>query len=207
MSILKKHHSISYITARIKQIYFQKTQPDSPWLVPTILPVLSQLLRPFDIGVEFGSGRSTKWLASRCKHLYSVEHHEKWFSYVSKEITGLKNVDYRLRQIDDSTSSTEIGYLDIFTELEKASIDFILNDGKFRIEVAELGWDKLKPGGLMIIDNAERYLSNDFSLAEGIDNNPLSMKKEWASFYDKTKNIRKIWLTDGISSTLILFKP
>jgi len=204
MQFLKKHHSFQYLASRLRQIYFQKTHPRDPWLVPSAIRLLDQLIKPEDVGLEFGSGRSTRWLAQRCKFLYSVEHHEAWYEKVKNEISELKNVDYRYRPVGDGNVNS---YTDIFQELEADSLDFLLDDGKFRDEVALLGLSKLKHGGFLIIDNAERYIKNDFKLPDSVGPNATKMPVKWQSVQHLVLGWRKIWYSDGVSSTLILLKP
>jgi putative heme iron utilization protein len=48
--------------------------PNWPWLTKEAILLLERLLRPDDIGLEFGSGRSTIWFAERVEKLISIEH-------------------------------------------------------------------------------------------------------------------------------------
>ena len=205
--IFKKNHQLStkYIFNRLKQMYFQKNNQDAPWLTKESILLLEHLLKDSDIGLEFGSGRSTKWLAKRCHSLYSVENHSGWFEKVSVELEDFKNVKYRFRQVDQNDPSSS-GYLDILDELSANSIDFILNDGKLRGLVALKSIKKLKPGGLFILDDAERYISNLFDIHASIGTDKKNMTQDWVKFWKDCRSWRRIWTTDGVSSTLILFK-
>jgi len=82
----------------------------------------------------------------------------------------------------------------------------ILNDGKYRDLIALGCLDKLKTGGLFILDNAERYLANDFSVPASIGKNEERMTNEWKRFNQLTCGWRRLWFSDGISTTLLLIK-
>jgi len=204
--MFKQHRTPKYIISRLKQIYFEKRNPNAPWLTKSSVELLDQLLMPTDIGVEFGSGRSTHWLAQRSSLLHSVENNEQWFKIVSKQIAHLIHVKYYFKSINKFQPERS-DYLDILEKLSPASVDYILNDGKIRDYVALRSVEKLKSGGLFILDNAERYLPNSLKLPSSIGNKKQELSKEWGQFAAKTSEWRKIWTTDGVSSTLILFKP
>ncbi len=204
--MIKKHHSFKYLISKLKQIYFQVSNPEDPWLTPLSIIILNQLIRKTDIGLEFGSGRSTIWLAKRCSNLSSVEHNQKWYEWTKSKLVDVKNVDYYLGALD-LQESDKSDYLSIVKKSENESLDFVLNDGKLRDLVSLHVLDKLKSGGILIIDNAERYLSNSFDLPESIGFNPDNITTNWKIFSMKTQDWRKLWFSDGISSTLIIFKP
>jgi len=203
---MKKHQNFPYIFNRIKQMYFQKINPQAPWLTEESIHLLLQLIGVNDVGLEFGSGRSTLWFSKRCKYLHSFEHNQIWYNIVNKSIAKQENIDYKLLTVskDDYSKSTYLTYIEDFPD---QSIDFILNDGKLRDIVALKSLRLLKPGGLYIIDNAERYLNNSLKLPQSIGNGNNSLNPNWHKFSVMTDAWRRIWTTDGISATLILFKP
>lgn len=204
--MLKKHHTLRYIIARTKQYLYQKRHPNAPWLTSQSVFLLNELIKKSEVGFEFGSGRSTKWLATRCKYLYSVEHSKTWYDIVSAQIKSQTNVEYFHKEVN-ITNPDESAYLFKIKLLENNSLDFVLNDGKIRGEVALASFDNLKSGGLYIIDNAERYIVNNLNISESIGSELSKMTVKWLDFYRKTGDWRRIWTTDGVSSTLILFKP
>lgn len=204
--MFKKHQNYTYIKNRLKQMWYEKKHPDAPWLTKDAIALMSQLIVESDIGLEFGSGRSTKWLAKRCKYLYSVENNQLWYDRVSVEIKNFENVQYYFGDVN-SSDPVSSEYLSVLNSLNNNAVDFILNDGKIRDYVAIRSIDKLKPGGLFILDNAERYLPNKLKLPASIRMDTDQVSVEWNKFIDLTNSWRRIWTTDGVSSTLILFKP
>ncbi len=119
------------------------------------------MLRSSDICAEFGSGRSTLWLARRCAHLTSVEHDEQWHAKVSRTIAaeGITNVRYlcHLREEPDATGYRST-YAAVAQSLRDESIDVALVDGLYRDYVTLALLPKIRPGGLIVIDNVNRYL-------------------------------------------------
>ena len=88
-----------YAIKRIAQVRFQASNPWAPWLTAAAVTALQELLKPEDIGFEFGSGRSTVWLARRVRLLHSMEHVPEWYGRVQKwlaEANLTEKVDYRL---------------------------------------------------------------------------------------------------------------
>lgn len=67
---------------RIRYWWWERRNPDKPWLTPGAVAFLDGHLTPEMAGLEFGSGRSTAWFARKLARLVSVEHHEEWFKIV-----------------------------------------------------------------------------------------------------------------------------
>ena len=75
-----RHLTPRYIWNRTALIVYERANPGQPWLTPDMIKILDSWLCPADVGLEFGSGRSTSWFAARVKHLTSVEHNPEWYS-------------------------------------------------------------------------------------------------------------------------------
>jgi hypothetical protein len=121
------------------------------------------MLRPSDRGVEFGSGRSTVWFAERVAHLTSVEHDEQWHSDVSATLKdrGLTNVDYVLAPWDPDLPGDQSDYVGTLSRFAESSMDFALIDGAYRNHAARLAMPRIKPRGLLIIDNVNWFLPSE----------------------------------------------
>lgn len=68
------HLTPRYIKNRLLVIYDEYHNPKSPWLTAESVRLLDQLIKPTDVGVEFGSGRSTicSYVAWRGSHQLSM---------------------------------------------------------------------------------------------------------------------------------------
>lgn len=194
-----------YAVARLKLWTFEMKNPGLPWLTQDSIRLMGQLIRPTDVGMEFGSGRSTIWLAARCSHLESIEHNERWYKFLQEQISNSSNVVYQFKSIETG-SDGKSDYLSPLEQRDSESLDFILNDGKKRDLVFELAISRLKKGGLLILDNAERYFPNPFKVPESIGNDVRAVSLSWQPLVHEVRSWRKIWTTNGVTCTLLLFK-
>jgi predicted O-methyltransferase YrrM len=101
---------------------------------------------------EFGMGASTIWLSKfpSISLLVSVEHDKNWFHEVGEQIKNTERTggcglnlserpyDYCIKSYDD----------DFF--------DCVIVDGRDRVKCLESAKSKIKPNGLLILDNSER---------------------------------------------------
>lgn len=152
--------------ARIKYWRWEKANPDKPWLVPEAVAFLDRTLTTDMTGIEFGSGRSTAWFASKSRHLVSIEHNAEWYARVKENLArlGRSNVDYRCIPLDSPDDIHEKAHYDplpkyvaVLDEFPDDSFDFAVIDGSYRSFCINAVMKKLKPGGLLVIDNANYW--------------------------------------------------
>jgi tRNA A58 N-methylase Trm61 len=203
-----------YLWRFLVQRSFHRTHPETPLLVANAVILLDNWLKPSDRGIEFGSGRSTSWLAQRLAHLTSVEHDARWYQRVVKRIAqrGLADkVDYRLiaaagEQMDEPKDHP---YAAVADEMADESLDFALVDGQMRLRCLQRVMPKLKPGGLLALDGANRYLPNRFeeghTTIQVVRNQALN--EEWQQAADSLKAWRWINTSDGLWDTRFWVKP
>ena len=215
--ITSKAFSLDYLSYRIqrpifkiKSNVFQKKNPKKPWLAPAAIEALELLIKPTDFGLEYGSGRSTIFFAPKVHHLTSVEHHKGWYEKVSRELkhNGIDNVDYifappnkELPQVQ-FTSETQhftptdlypipddffTDYINVLDRFPNEKFDFILIDGRARTSSSFKALAKLKPGGLLILDQSERIRYQTV----------IKALSDW----------EKIYTTTGLTDTTIWRKP
>jgi predicted O-methyltransferase YrrM len=210
MSRAFRHLTPRYVVNKLRYLHNLRRHPDQPWLTRQANEMLSSLILPTDVGLEFGSGRSTLWLARRMRHMTSVEHDSTWHEQVARTLAqnGISNVEYLFREQDtDDDRAHESGYVRVANAMPEQSLDFVLVDGIYRVDCANAVLDRLRPGGLLILDDAQRYLpSNSVSPdARQPDQGPLSRK--WSTFLEAVHGWRTIWTSSGIDDTAIWFKP
>jgi predicted O-methyltransferase YrrM len=195
-----------YILNRVALSFYERLNPDYPWLTSDSIKILNSLLKKSDIGLEWGSGRSTAWIASRIKHLTSVESNQKWFEIVKSKLNEetLDNVSYIFS--DDPSS-----YVEVVDRFSDTSLDFILVDGdvdghstSVRGRCALAAVTKLKLGGCIVIDNANWFLPSQSSSPNSRTDDAYS--SEWTEFLSRVESWRVIWTTNGVSDTAIFIK-
>lgn len=205
-----KHWTRQYVVARLRVIAHEALHPDLPWLTRDFCAFLGHWIKSSDVGLEFGSGRSTLWFARRIRRIVSVEHNRIWHARVSAmvEEAGVRDkVDYRLCE-DGNLESKESAYVRITEEFDAESFDFVLIDGASREFCAMAAVRLLKPSGLLILDNANRYLPHEAAEAPGSRKPGEGCASEyWEAFASTVAAWRCIWTTDGVSATAAWFKP
>ena len=195
-----RHITPRYVFDRIRLLGEEYKHPDWPWLTKDAVEILEKVLKEEDRGLEFGSGRSTLWLAKRVGKIISTEDNEEWFNKVQKNIrdSGLKNVEVYFRQAEKYTESLD--------ESGDESLDFVLVDGFARDICTQKSFNKLKSGGILIIDNINRYIPNQ-SRAPGSIRTEFE-SPAWEKLFKETlMHWKMIWTTNGVTDTLIAIKP
>lgn len=213
----KRKHLISYMRYRLlrpllklKYSKYQKHHPKEPWLTPDAIRALKQLLEPHFSGLEYGSGRSTVFFAKQLSGLTSLEHNPDWYQYVQHLLSeeGIDNVQLTLieptishtlpklsseEQVKLSDIEYPVGdhhyqdYIDFLDQVADESLDFILVDGRARKSCALKAIPKLKPGGLLVLDNSER--------------------KRYIKVHHTLSSWNSIFTTTGLTDTTIWRKP
>jgi predicted O-methyltransferase YrrM len=205
----RQYRTPRYIYHRLQQIWYERGHADDPWLTPDAIRLLATLLRPSDRGVEFGSGRSTIWFAQRVAALTSVEHDEQWYQTVTAKLKarGLDNVDYILARPDQPVERGGMSsYARTALDFADASLDFALIDGHYRDYSAKFVLPKIKPGGILIIDNVNWVLPSR-------SHSPNSRTPElgphgevWREVHAELAKWRSIWTSSGVWDTAVFIR-
>jgi predicted O-methyltransferase YrrM len=180
-----------------------------PWLTADSLELLDQLLLPTDHGLEYGAGGTTIWFASRVEHLDSVEGKEQWYGPLRQQLDERRvgNVGLHLIPIEtmgQDTHEHREAYINVRPDLGPSSLDFVLVDGEYRDDCALRAVELLKPGGLLILDNATTYLPASTRSPWKVDRPATSA---WEKFVDQVATWRCVWTTNGVWDTAVWFKP
>lgn len=203
-----RHWTPQYIFHRTLDVFYRKLNPDHPWLTPQAIWILDTWLTKDDIGIEWGSGKSTLWFAKRVKQLLSIEHDPVWYDKVSIQLkrVGAGNVDYHL--LPTKTSNGSSPYADIAKCYPDQYFDFALVDGKVRHICMERILPKLRVGGILILDNSERYVPSD-SKGTYFERNRLvrEFAEEWNAVLTRLEKWRTVATNNGILCTRFWIKP
>lgn len=182
--VREKTFSLPYIRYRVmrpiikvRYYFFRKKHSPSPWLSPAATLFFEKWLHKDQFMAEFGSGLSTVFFAKRVKEIVSIEHYDPWYEKVVDifKNENITNIDYRLIKEDKNiTTDEEImkeiapfnpsflvkssfkDYYSALSDKPDEHFDVILVDGRARPECVFSALDKLKSGGLMVLDNSER---------------------------------------------------
>jgi predicted O-methyltransferase YrrM len=126
--------------------------PLAPWIVPDAVPFFESLLVPGMRAFEWGAGRSTVWLAMHGVEIVSVELNPTWAQWVGQALA-----ERNLSKLVDLRVTHESGdaYANIILSCEEL-FDLVIVDGDSRVECLAALSQAVKPGGVVIVDNADR---------------------------------------------------
>ena len=200
-----------YALAR-RQVW-RRTHPSVPWLTRQAVEILDSRLKPGDVGLEWGSGRSTVWFAQRVTHLKSIEHNDYWYNRVQKLLINksIENVELLFAPLE-AKDGAEPPYISVAAESAeggKASLDFILVDGRLRDQCTQVALQLLKPSGILIIDDAARYIQHPYCCPQsmGAQNGPPTPL--WSKIVTELQALgaEVIWTSDGVTATVFYIMP
>lgn len=124
----------------------------APWFVHCSIEFLEGRIQPDWVCFEWGSGGSTVWLAELARQVVSIEHNKEWYDTTNEWLKqyGLEDkAIVNLRELGN-------GYADYILKYPDAYFDLIEIDGRERALCLKYALPKLKPGGILVIDNSER---------------------------------------------------
>lgn len=161
-----------------------------PWINYAAIDCLAERLRPGDRVFEYGCGGSTLFFLDLGLRVISVEHEEEWLSRVRElantgdaatawqgflrqpragagvpsprdlaDIDGYRSANRRFAEFSFEDYA---GAIDTFPD---AHFDLVLVDGRARPSCVKHSARKVRPGGLLLLDNTERSYYLDRSPA------------------------------------------
>lgn len=100
--------------------------------------------------LEFGSGSSTIWISKLARKLVSIEHNVRWYERIKNYLEQEKIEDLvDLRLLPKP-------YDRVCQEFPDESFDLVIVDGSDRLKCLEASIRVLKPGGVLMLDDAQR---------------------------------------------------
>jgi predicted O-methyltransferase YrrM len=197
-----------YIRDRLRLAYHQKRFPTAPWWPEEAIRQFGELLQPTDTCLEWGSGRSTAWLAARTRKVHSIEHDREWFDRVREQL-GAQGVDTDSIVLLDTgprdapETSPYVRVIDGFADGE---ITVCIVDGEHRGKCALAAVPKLAPGGLLLVDDIHWFLDHPTSAPHARSGRGPA-DEDWRRFGELIAGWRRVWTTDGVTDTAIFIKP
>jgi hypothetical protein len=201
---------VLYSENKIAEIEF--THPEKFRSIPSLaLPAICLLddyltkdMRVF----EWGSGASTVFFDQRAGAVISTEHNREWFEKSKAALeyrdtgkgTGFIFLSEPAKGYDPDFASSQPGYEALNFQAyvcaielyENESFDVILVDGRARCACLEHAQPKLKPGGLLILDDSRRSI---YQYAVGAIDWPVMHLEGCIPFYKHGHTVRTtIWV-------------
>ena len=112
-------------------------------------------------GFEFGSGRSTNWFTRRVSFYFSIEGDFKWYKKsieMNKDNIIKKKCEIVFKDVGDQVKIDDkkvLSYSSSLSKFKDSFFDFGLVDGHFRMECIHHSIKKIRPNGILIIDNSD----------------------------------------------------
>jgi SAM-dependent methyltransferase len=218
------HWTPQYLRYRLQAAIRAKLRPEEPSLTPQAVRELDRRLRHDMVGVEWGSGNTTRFFARRTKHLTSFETDTSYYHWVAGTLRAerLDNVDYRLiphdfEGEDDEEEMHRNSLVVAADQFPDESVDYALIDSAPRGCLSRRIATKIKPGGLLILDNANWYLPPPGTLRPiapgtvaqvlGTPGSLVTHHECWPAFARLIANWTALWSSNGVQMTLVLIKP
>lgn len=125
-------------------------RPSQPWIGYDAIGFFSGFLGRDSRVLEFGSGMSTVWYARHAGRVCSVERLEPWYLKVRDilEDRHCSNVRYEYADTHDR-------YVHAMDD-EEDGFDLAMIDGAFRLDCLRNACGRLRPGGVLYLDNADK---------------------------------------------------
>ncbi len=119
-----------------------------PWYTYPAIEYIKQLDFSDKVVFEYGCGNSTLYWSSVAQHVVSVEDDPAWYERMANVIN--QNTEIHL-------ATTKVAYVSEI--LQHDLFDVIVVDGSHRYSCAQLAVTRLKPGGMIILDNSDRFVT------------------------------------------------
>jgi hypothetical protein len=176
-------------------------EKDLPWITYPAKRWLQEWLRPGMTVFEWGSGGSTVFLARRVSRVVSVEYDPVWWSALREAVAsrGLANVELKLvvpEPVEEGAepySSSDPAfagrgfrrYVETVLAPTDEPFDLVLVDGRARARCVEAARSRLKPGGVLILDDSERF--------DAVPALPFLPAPEWAVRHFEGPGPSSLW--------------
>ena len=187
---------------------------EQPWITFDAIQYLEEKVQPSHKIFEFGGGGSTLFFLKRCHEVVTVEHDAKWFlllkqlvenrrleSWVGQliepekgnlvESPSASNPDhYSSGGTKDVNYKRYASFIDSYPD---GYFDIVLVDGRSRPACIKHAAPKLRKGGLIILDNADRSYYLGSAVKEILGEYSLVLSTKGASPYVPFFTQTNIW--------------
>lgn len=170
--LLRRPGQTRYVPRWFASLLPEPLRPTVPWLTFAAIDELAQLDLRGACVFEYGSGDSTLYWLRRGARVTTIEHDPAWYARVRRRLPSGAAIDYRLVPPEpappadpaDPTAYASAGmpghrfkrYVEQIDAQPAHSLDLVLIDGRSRPACLLHAAPKVRPGGLLILDNADR---------------------------------------------------
>ncbi len=130
----------------------KKIKARIPWWTPSTIEAVEKILNDRMNIFEWGSGGSTVWLAKRARFVWSMEHGRDWNKKV-KKWARKEGLGRKISALECSFEKRK--YYDYILGI-KQEIDFVVIDGRNRVECFKRALQKVRRNGYILVDDTNR---------------------------------------------------
>ena len=150
--IVRDPRQVGYLGRWIPTVERTTLELRLPWLPFQIIDRLDEVLTPESSVFEYGGGGSTLWMAERAGEVVTVEHDPEWADALRARTAGLPNVTLLVRSAADDYAD----YVPAIDDYPDEHFDVVVVDGRQRVRCFEHALPKVRPGGMLLLDDSER---------------------------------------------------
>jgi hypothetical protein len=153
-----------------------------PWMTYDATDFITKRLVPKSAVFEYGSGSSTAYWVRLGMRVTSVEHDPSWYEQVGQRIGSTENLELRLVPPEPSPNPSALDpadpesfasadppfvnhsfrtYVSSVDRWDDGSLDMVVVDGRARTACVRRSAPKVRLGGLLVLDNADRSYYTD----------------------------------------------
>jgi hypothetical protein len=152
---------------------------EQPWITFPVISILDKWITKGSKVFEFGGGGSTLFFTNRAGEVITVEHDAEWYRILDQKLKDKKAGNWKGNLILPETSNATSGldpadpahyfsadagfsshlfkaYASYIDQFPDQYFDLVLVDGRVRPSCTIHSVPKIKKGGLLVIDNADR---------------------------------------------------
>lgn len=122
-----------------------------PWLPFRVVDELTSIVDETTRVFEYGGGGSTLWFLRHGATVVTVEHHSEWVDLLEASIESPR---WTLLRRDARDGFRD--YVGAIREFPVDDFDVVVVDGRERARCVEAALDRVRPGGMLIVDDVDR---------------------------------------------------
>jgi len=164
-----------------------------PWMNYAVIEFLSKRLNKSINVFEYGSGYSTIYFSKLVNKITSIEYNTEWFEKIGTKLNTISNVELSYVLLDKNYSSA----IEDITP-KKQKYEFIIIDGRKRVECAKKAIKYFTPDGILLLDDSNRerykdvfrfYLKNGFRELTFSGIKPNGLEIFYTTLFYRSKNV------------------
>lgn len=159
--MIRHPHEVTRVPRWLRERNGSTVTLRSPWWPYSGIEWMTAALPRRARAFEYGGGGSTLWLEDREAMVTVVEHDKEWHDQLADRLGPDTRLLFHPPTATGSiTSVAAAGYFDDYVAAidreDDASLDLVIVDGRARVQCVRRALPKVKPGGLLLLDDTDR---------------------------------------------------